>query len=489
MIMRKLTKKQQSIKRAFIFVFMVIAVLTIVSGIILFISGYRLDNMNGRLEQGALVQFDSRPNNAQVTIDEVSTGSSTSTKRSLKAGIHSFLVEKDQYRSWQKTLDLEAGTLTWLDYIRLVPNDLTPQTVGEYETVAGVKAAPDLQFIVVQKDAATPSFDLVDIRNKEVRSTVISLPADLYSESATEGVVHSFSMESWDDSGRHMLVRHTYNDSTEWIVMDTEQVGSSVNASRIAGLSFTDLQFAGTSGKILYGLADGDIRRIDLSSATLSRVLITKAASFNMYGNNRLTYVGEDVTNAQQRVVGFYSEGDDQPYVLETFKDPAARLAIDTVRYHSSDYIVYAENDKVTLWGGRYPNADQERSATLRVVTEMKLPGLVDTLSFSSTGAYLVAQSGQTQQSYELEHDRTSVTTIESGDVQAPPLRWLDRAYLWNIYGGQVSIREFDGANPNTIMPAEAGFDVTLSQNGRYIYAVNKTDDGYRLQRVTMILE
>lgn len=468
---------------------MVIAVIGIVSGIILFILGYRLDSINGRLEQGALVQFDSRPNAARVSIDGVATGSQTSTKRSVIAGTHSFLVEKDNYRPWSKTLDLEAGTLTWLDYIRLVPNELTPETVRSYEKVAAVKAAPDLQFILVQQDAAIPSFDLVDIRNKDARSTTIELPATVYSEAATEGVAHTFALDSWDESGRHMLVRHTYNDTTEWIVMDTEQVASSVNATRIAGLPFTDLQFAGTSGKTLYGLSSGDMRRIDLSSSTLSRVLATKVASFEMFGNNRFSYVGEDVTNAAQRVVGFYSEGDDQPYVLETFKDPAARLSIKLGRYHSNDLIAYAEDDKVTIWSGRYPNIGQERNETLRVLEEMMLPGLVDDLTFSTTGTYFVAQSGQTMQSYEVEHDRSFVTTVNAGDVAVPRLQWLDRAYLWSIYAGELSIREFDGANVNTIMAAEAGFDATLSQNGRYIYAVEKTDTGFALRRVTMLLE
>lgn len=468
---------------------MVISVIAIVAGIILFILGYRIDSLNGRLEQGALVQFDSRPNGAKVTIDDVSTGLQTATKRSILAGTHDFLVEKDGYRPWTKTLDLQAGTLTWLDYIRLVPNDLVKQTVRTYDSVVGVKTAPDLQMILVQQKAEVPTFDLVDIRNKDVRSTSISLPAELYSGANTEGLVHTFTLGTWDDSGRHILVKHTYGTSEEWIVMDTEDLASSVNVTRLLGLPTTDLQFAGTSGNTLYGLTNGDIRRLDLSSETISRALVTKATSFHMYNNTMLTYVGEDPTNASQRVIGLYRDGDDQPSVIKATADTTARLAIDTARYHTSDYIAYAENDTVTVLQGKYPNSDQTANNTMSVVAQMQLPSAVDSLSFSPEGVYVLAQAGTTLKSYEVEHLRTNTATIEGNATQPEIMKWLDKAYIWSTYDGQLSIREFDGTNRNIIMPAAAGLDATLSQNGRYLYAMNNTDGTFRLERVTMILE
>jgi len=67
-------------------------------------------------------------------------------------------------------------------------------------------------------------------------------------------------------------------------------------------------------------------------------------------------------------------------------------------------------------------------------------------------------------------------------------LKWLDDAYVWAVYDGHLSIREFDGANTHVIMSMEPGFDATLSQNGKYLYGISKTGDTYHLQRVTLIL-
>jgi hypothetical protein len=68
------------------------------------------------------------------------------------------------------------------------------------------------------------------------------------------------------------------------------------------------------------------------------------------------------------------------------------------------------------------------------------------------------------------------------------PLKWLDDNYLWSDYNGDVTMREFDGQNGNTINKALIGQDVVLSQNDRYLYSINKTDKGFQLQRVRMIL-
>lgn len=90
--------------------------------------------------------------------------------------------------------------------------------------------------------------------------------------------------------------------------------------------------------------------------------------------------------------------------------------------------------------------------------------------------------------SYEVEHDRLNRATLSEDSAAAHSLRWLDDAYVWTVIGGMLTTREFDGNYAHAIIPAVVGFDVTVSQNGRYIYAMTQTENGYALQRVTMIL-
>ena len=81
---RRPSKKQLLIRRVIVSVVMTLAVLVIVTGTILFVLGYRLDSGKGRLEQNALIQFDSVPGTAYISIDGKVIGSRTATKQSLR---------------------------------------------------------------------------------------------------------------------------------------------------------------------------------------------------------------------------------------------------------------------------------------------------------------------------------------------------------------------------------------------------------------------
>ena len=484
---RRPSKKQQVIQRTLGLIAMVVSVLVIVTATILFILGYRIDSMNGRLEQGALVQFDSTPPGAKVSIDGVSINAETPTKRSILDGAHSFLVERDGYRPWAKSLTLEAGTLTWLDYIRMVPTDLRRETVRTYDAVATMKAAPDLETLLVQPVATEPALERIDIRAQAVVPTTITLPETLYSGADDEETTHTFALDEWDESGRYILMKHTFNQSTEWLVIDTEDVNRSTNISRLLSINLSDVQFASTNGNILFGLTDGVIRKLDLSNATISRGLVTRVESFQMYDANTLTYVGIDPADETQRVAGLYRDGDSEPRVLRS-APLASTLRIDTSQHYNDDYVAIAEDRDVTILKGQYPSSPQDVSSLERF-GEFTAPAAIDQVTFSPEGDYLVAQSGSAFQSFEVEYKRVNSATVDIETDRAPQLRWLDEAYVWAVYDGVMSMREFDGTNANAIIPAVPGTDVTLSQNGRYIYALSKTDDTFRLERVTMILQ
>ncbi|HEY8886638.1 MAG TPA: PEGA domain-containing protein [Candidatus Microsaccharimonas sp.] len=482
------TKRQLLIRRIITYTIMFLSVVVIVAGTILFILGYRVDSDKGRLEQGALVQFDSKPSGADVAIDGKSINSNTPSKQTVVAGKHQFVVNKSGYESWSKTLNVKAGTLEWLDYLLLVPKNLQTESVANYTSVYGEKASPDYKWLIVQGKADTPSFQLVDLRSQQVKSTTISLPTTLYTDATTAGVTHSFTMESWDKDGRYVIVKHTFNNKSEYIVVDTQDVATSVNVSTLLSISLSELKFSGTSGSALYGLTDGTIRKLDLSNATISRGLVSNVKDFNLFDNTIVTYTGTDPSNAAHQVAGIYREGDELSHVLRTVNDLTTPLTIAATQYHSDDYIAISEGLKVTVLKGRYPASTDTANASLKSYDELKVSSNIDTTQFSVDGDHLVVQSGLNFVSYEVEYMRQTSATIATAEVTPHTLQWLDDAYLWAVYDGHLSIREFDGNNAHVIMTMEPGFDATLSQNGKYLYGIAKSGAGYQLQRATMIL-
>ncbi|MFZ1250618.1 MAG: PEGA domain-containing protein [Candidatus Microsaccharimonas sp.] len=487
---KKPSKKQLLIRRIALSIVATIAVIIIVTATILFMLGYRLDGGNGRLEQGALLQFDSSPNNATVSVDDKVVGT-TGTKSTVLAGAHSIKMTKNGYRDWNRSLELQAGTLTWLDYIRLVPNDLPVRTVTTYDALVDLKISSDKKWALAHTKADSPAFQLVDLRSETVRSSEITIPSSLYSDPTTPDISHSFSVVKWDNEGRYALVKHLYKDQTEWLVLDTQNVSQTINVTRTMSVSFNDLQFAGASGKLLYGLtSDGTIRKLDLSAETISRAFVSHVESFSIYDNKIISYIGTDPTDATKKVAGIFRDGDDTPYVMRAVSTPDTVLKIAVGNYYSNYYIAIAQGNIVTVMKGTIPTSTQNISDSFTKVTSLDVSGAVSNLSFSPNNDYIIAQSGANFTSYEIEHNRSADAGVSLSEGQsATTLRWLDGAHLWNDDEGNLIMRDFNGLNAQTIMTVTPGFDASLSQNGRFFYAVGNTDNRYHLQRVKMVLD
>ena len=485
---RRPSKKKETIMRVITYIAMTLSVVAIVGILIFMILGYRLDTDSGRIQQGALVQFETVPAGATVKIDGIILGSKTSTKSTVIGGIHTFVMERDGYETWQKTLDIKAGTLTWLDYGRLVPKNRTAEPVTDYAAVHASKASIDGKTIIVQQAAATPSFQIVDLRSDDVKSSTIVLPAAAYSEATTVGVAHSFAINQWDTAGRYVLVQHAYGDKKEWLVMDTRDVNLTKNITKLLDIEINQIVFSGTSGNILYALSGGDIRKLDLSAGTISRSLVTNAASFELYETNIITYVGLDPVDNKKTVVGLYREGDTVTHILRSVVTTDAPLRIATSRYFNKDYVVITEGGKVDILSGAYPTQGND-SSSLTKLASFTFKENVGSVSFSPKGDYVLVQSGPHFASYDIEHQRISEYTVSTdAGVVVNPVRWLDEDHTVSDYGGNLIMRDFDGENAVSISQAVAGQAAVLTQNDRFMYSVGSTSNGLQLQRVRMIL-
>jgi hypothetical protein len=486
---RRHSKRKELIKLIVIYIGMTLAVVSIVTLIVLFVLGFRFDTGKGHLEQYAFLQFSSIPSGATVTIDGVVVGSKTPNKSSVPAGQHKVVMWRDGYETWAKAVDIKAGTLTWLNYTLLIPKKLTVEPMASYESIYMTLASPKGHYMLVEGRADTPTFDLVDLSSDTIKSTKLTIPASLYSEPTTTGVTHTFTIDKWDDGERYVLIKHTYGDKNEWLVMDTQDVALTKNITRLFDVPISSISFSGTSGNIFYILNSNDIRKLDLSAETISKSLVSNVTSFDIYNDsNIITYVGNGTAGAGQRVVGLYREGDDKSYTLRAITSSAdVLLHIATAHYFNEDYVVISEAKKVDILSGSYPDTTSDSATSLKVIASFASQQDIQNLTFSPTGEYVFVQTGAYFASYDLEYQTFVSSNIEgTGDVST--FRWIDNNHVWSDLGGSLTIREFDGANNHSINSVLVGQDATLTHNGRFLYSINKSVTGYQLQRVRMIL-
>ena len=93
-----------------LFVFIIAGTFVIVS----IGQGYRYDPTTGSVVQNGLLILDSKPNAANVIINDVPLNIQTSDSVSLPPGVHSVRLQKEGFREWAKSIKLASSEVNLL---------------------------------------------------------------------------------------------------------------------------------------------------------------------------------------------------------------------------------------------------------------------------------------------------------------------------------------------------------------------------------------
>lgn len=480
------SKRTNFIKRIVFYVFTTAVVVLIAGFVILTVMGFRFDTDKQQFEQYAFLQFNSAPTGASVAVDGAEVTGKTPNKTSVPEGKHEVVIWRDGYETWRKTLYVKLGTLTWLNYVLMVPTKLNVEVVTGYDSLSMSLASPLSKYMAVQQSADKPAFDITQLDVDSPTFSQITIPKKDYSEAYTTSAKHIFQINSWDQGERYLLVKHSYNDNTEWLVVDSQDENNTKNITKLFDLQFSDVKFSGTSGNLFFGLESGNIRKLDTKTETVSKPLVAKIKQFNLYNQNIITYIGDG--DAGTRLVGLYRDGDEKPYIAKIISaGDTNSLQIASSRYFNEDYIAIADGKNVDILRGNYSTLLFSDLASIKSVKTFDVASNILNLNFSPSGQYLLAQAGADFTNYDLEYKNLVLSTVDATG-SASPLRWLNNSYFWSDNGGNLNIREFDGTNPRVINPVVVGQDVAITKSGEFLYSLNKSTNGYQLQRVKMVL-
>lgn len=483
----KYAKKKKLIRLIITYTLMTLAVVLLVTFIVFFMLGYRFDKTKGQIEQYSFIQLISSPSGASVSIDGASINSKTPTKISVSAGDHEIVMWRDGYDKWQKTISTKAGDITWVNYVLLTPSQISVEDVSIINSLYSSLSTLDGQKMIIQSAAESPSFHIVDMSSNEIKGNVVSLPAKLYS-GQTALINHVFSAQKWDKSGRYVIIKHSFDQNSELILLDTQNVSESKNISKLFDVSIDQIDFADASGSVFYALISKDVRKLNLSDETLSKPLVGGVEKFYVDSNTGiLTYVGLSEATEKERIFGLYRDGDDKSHSIRSTKSSTETpLFIKATHYFNEDYIVIADGKNVEVLAGDFASIN-DSSSGFKSQTSFSVDFLIQDMMFNSSGKYVLVRSGADFVSYDLAYQELSTSKIIC-DQTVKNIQWLDESHVWSSCGDYLSIRDYDGQNIRKINSALDGQDVLFTKNGKYIYSLYKKDSGYQLQRAKMVL-
>lgn len=447
---------------------------------ILLVLGYRFDLKNGDVEQGALLQFRSFPSGATISLNDEVLSFQTPGKRNVDVGQHTVTMELDGYQTWSKTFSVKASELRWLNYARLVPDNVETTTVRDFATMAGSIPSPDKKWLMILPAADRAELTLVDIRNEdEPRFSQLVLPANTVTQ--RDDAVHQFSLIEWDFGARYVLVKHTVGDVTEYLRVDRTDPANTVNVSTKLGVDIDDIHFSGTSGSVFYALENetGTIRRLDSNAGTISQPLLKDVSAFRLFKTSTIAYAKKPIDDK----VGVGIVVDNKAYRVATY-DSTMPVSFDVSEYFNDNYLAIGRGTSVEVY------KDPELK-TRKKIASVTSASAISWLRFGNSGRFIVAGTGSQFVSYDLETKlKSDVNLPGTAPDPAKPLQWLDDYYLVSTADNDLRITEFDGANQHVITSALPGYPVTLNGNGRVLYSIGKTQaGGYALQSSRMVIE
>ncbi len=472
-------KRKQLALRYFTYGVMSLAVVVISAICILLALGYGFDFKQNTVVQRALVQFRSFPENATITMDNKELSFRTPGKANIDTGQHSFTMHLEGYRDWTKTVTLDAGELRWLNYARLIPKTVTTNSVREFTTVSSNIASPDRKWMAVWGDPAKPEMTIADLRDSDkTLFTNVVIPPTAYT--AVAGQPSNFQLVEWDFGARFMLVKHTVGDKVEYIRVDRTNAVPAANITATLNINITEIHFSGTSGNVFYARDATDLRKLDIAAGTISSPVASQVNSFLLYKTDTLSYV-KDKEDA--RYVGLHIN-DQNKTDLRKY-DTTQPVLSSISSYFSDTYVAIARGTSVEVIKNPF-----DKDTAGKPYATITLPVSASWLQFSSSGRFVVAGTGTQFVTYDLETKETfSVNLPGKSADNARPLQWLDDYSVVSLADNSLRLSEYDGANQQVITDAAQGFFVTLSDDGKQLYSIAKTTNGFALQASKMTID
>ena len=459
---RKRKKKLENARVVMTNIFMGISVIAIVFVLMLVAMGYGF-NEQGGIEQSGLIQISSNPKGASVEIDNESQFSRTDFNKMLSSGEHHVKIGKSGYDTWEKTINVDAGLLTRIEWARLFPIKTDITNVANYNNLRLAEFSSNRKHLLtIEHDS--PIMLYSDIQGEKLNVHKLSLNQALSnSENVLDGEI---ILRAWNESSSKVLVTWSRNNKTTWHLLDLENIGNSINLNDKFGMDFSDVRILNDSASKLWALEKGNIHIIDNGNHTISGVLIPNVEQFT---NNKdvIAYVGIDTKDHNYRKIRIYKEGEGGSTDILDLTDKKPKITMAMGSYWNESWLGYSLDNQIIVVGGSYPSFDKPSKNSLKEYIKRDL-AYTPTIASTNQLGRIVAFAGNsniTTVDIETHNYYDSVT-----EAELTKLNWLDGYIFWENNDNKIVIRDFDGDNRREILTVNNQQPINITENNRWLY-------------------
>lgn len=454
--------------------YVLVALAIAIGAIILLYKAYGFGiGKNGAVIQSGLTFFSSQPNPARIYTNGRLEPVSTNTRLSLPAGIYHVKLSRDGYRDWQRTIELEGGSVEHFDYPFLIPKTLTPVKLRSFTAPPGLATqSPDRRWLMMEQPDSVNNFDVYDLKSPAKPPLNIVLPTNLLSQATTS---QTWQLVEWADDNRHVLLQHVYDGKTEFVLADRTNGDQAVNLNKAlsANLTSVSLRNKKYDQYYVYDKAAATLAAASLKSPSVT-TLLQHVLAYKSYGDSQILYVSNAGAPAGKVVVKLRAGNR-----TLTIRDlvVGSTYLIDLTEYNGVMYVA-AGNDagnKVYIFQDPAGQLAEHPGQAVVPLQVLRVPQ-PNYLSFSNSAQFIVTENGSRFGTYDIETGNGYNYAIQNPlDSPQSHATWMDGDRLTLTSGGKLIIFDYDGTNQQVLVPASAAYLPVFAPDYKNLYTLAST--------------
>lgn len=440
----------------------------------------------GTVTQSGLAYFSSQPNPANIKLNGVVNKSQTNARLTLPENTYQVDISRPGYYPWQRTIQVEGGSVRHYDYPFLIPKDVSTKKLAVFPKTP-ILASQSLgrRWLVVQQSSDTGTFDVYDLKSPAKAPTSTVLPDNIVTKPTS---TQSWIALEWADDDNHLLLQHTYDDKTEFILLNRSNPEQSINVSTTVPGSYTAITLVNRKYD-QYHLYNSQTKLLQSGSLATPQpqTLLQHVLSYKSYSDDTVLYATDD--KAPKNKVQIKLRIGTKTTTLRTVPAGSTYL-LNLTKYSDDLYVVLgaSSENKLTVYKDPIGQLSDpaHHSLTPSQVLHVEAP---DYVSFSSNAQFIVAEHATQFAVYDIENDRGH-NYIARQPLDAPAIHasWMDGDRLTYVSGGQVQIFDYDYTNQHHVAPESSSFMPYFAPDYKFEYSVTSASDGtFALEQTSLL--
>lgn len=300
-------------------------------------------------------------------------------------------------------------------------------------------------------------------------------------------------MEEWADDNQHVVLTHTYDGKTEYILVDIANPSQSVNLNTVLGTNPAKLTLNNKKYDQYYlyntnSASDNLLQTASLGTGTVLTAYVHDVMAYQSYGNNTMLYVTTDGAPSGKVLLKLLSGS--QTITIRSLPLSPSYL-VDLTGYNGVLYVAAGATADGQVYVYQNPIGQFNNQDGTIIPSQVLSVTQPNYLSFSDNAQFIVVENGTNFGVYDNQNAKAySYNTHLPLDSPQLHASWMDGDRIVYVSGGKLIVFDYDGTNLQTLMSASGTYTPVFSTNFTYEFDLmpSPTTSKFELDRTPLLI-